>query len=867
MNRQDFGGNLEAPLMPIDNGWGLHCIGKSLLLCFASGFSLLSANINQAAIADIIPDDTLGSESTIVDFDRNLNGEIVDLIRGGAIRDDKLFHSFLEFNIDLGQKVYFEHSSHITKIYSRVTGENQSIINGLIGVPGAADLLFSNPNGVHFGAEAETDITGNFSVNTGLGFTAENPDNGSMATPSLLQINLEPGLQRATPNSEITSLAHLSVGGDLNFEAAFLDIQGSLMAGGHINLAGSDILVRDTLTEATILEAENLTIAGDRVQLLLHRHPNSGIFSRGAIAVMGREETILQGRMETNVEDLNEDSGLDDLDISAIENSEPAIAPPENVETVGSIGFIGDKIIIQDTADGATIVKTSGDLILQGNDIKILLRHSDDSEIVADGGISITEYPEEMDDGAIAENDLDDPGTSISEPPLVTGDDPDNAPIVWEIEGRMRAGDDIEILGPDITIRDTEESATAIASGGEITIEGDRIDILLNQHSESEMVVEGAISIAGRKVVLIKGRIEAIEKEAEDDLADLNADNMIEETLSGIFLTSESKISLRKAMLNVLTDSGTVAFDAPTLKISASEVGAEIIDLSANIVEIVEKSELYSRDFKSPSLGRIGIRAPKRIHIDRVDIVLQTSRGSIRIASPRIIIESSTISNESPQSTTTPKISFDGDVLTVKKSEIGTTSANENSTNDIEFNFKDLIEFSEGTSILAAGDIDISTQSLDSPPNAVRSQTGTVNVEIFATPALPPLPEIPAIATVSLGIPVEDATIEPVPDLQIDFEESEQQLGSNNNPDIALKNGCVVDDGEGNFTLQKPQSNPLSPYIDVAGFPSLNPPRSGASVASIDARAATGAFRLSSGEVVLSRLCVASVLSAGGFIA
>ena len=45
----------------------------------------------------IVPDNTLGAESSIVTPDVNINGIVSDRIDGGATRGANLFHSFSDF--------------------------------------------------------------------------------------------------------------------------------------------------------------------------------------------------------------------------------------------------------------------------------------------------------------------------------------------------------------------------------------------------------------------------------------------------------------------------------------------------------------------------------------------------------------------------------------------------------------------------------------------------------------------------------------------------------------------------------------------------------------------------------------------------
>ncbi len=101
------------------------------------------------AIAQIIPDSTLGSEGSRTAPD-TINNLPSDRITGGAIRGSNLFHSFREFNINEGQGAYFENPSGIANIFTRVTGGNRSNVLGTLGVLGNGNLFLINPKGIVF---------------------------------------------------------------------------------------------------------------------------------------------------------------------------------------------------------------------------------------------------------------------------------------------------------------------------------------------------------------------------------------------------------------------------------------------------------------------------------------------------------------------------------------------------------------------------------------------------------------------------------------------------------------------------------------------------------------------------------------------
>ena len=99
-------------------------LGKFALAIAFSGVTVPCWE-SMVSAQQIIPDDTLGAESSVVTPD-NIKGIESDRISGGAVRGSNLFHSFREFNIGEGKGGYFENPAAIENIFSRVTGSNPS---------------------------------------------------------------------------------------------------------------------------------------------------------------------------------------------------------------------------------------------------------------------------------------------------------------------------------------------------------------------------------------------------------------------------------------------------------------------------------------------------------------------------------------------------------------------------------------------------------------------------------------------------------------------------------------------------------------------------------------------------------------------
>ncbi len=200
------------------------------------------------AIAQIIPDNSLGAESSRTVPD-TINDLPSDRITGGATRGVNLFHSFGEFNIQDGRGAYFENPSGIANIFTRVTGGNPSNILGNLGVLGNSNLFLINPKGIVFGPNAQLDLRGSFVgssasgvvFNNGFEFSSTNPQ-----TVPLLAINIPVGLRfRETPGAIVNASSLTQV-----IEGTTVPVGLTVPPGQTLALVGGDLIFNNGFASA-----------------------------------------------------------------------------------------------------------------------------------------------------------------------------------------------------------------------------------------------------------------------------------------------------------------------------------------------------------------------------------------------------------------------------------------------------------------------------------------------------------------------------------------------------------------------------------------------------------------------------------------
>ncbi|NER47402.1 MAG: filamentous hemagglutinin N-terminal domain-containing protein, partial [Symploca sp. SIO1A3] len=316
--------------------------------------SLAVSGTGNYALAQMIPDGTLGNESSVVTPEARVRRRATQLIEGGAVRNVNLFHSFLEFNVGKGERVYFANPVGIENILTRVTGSNASEIGGTLGVDGGANLFLLNPNGIIFWEGAELDIGGSFVGSTADSIVFGNGEEFSASEPEaapLLKINVPMGLQYgANQPAPVVNAGNLEVG-----QGQGLTLSGGTVVNtntGELMAPGGQVSLAAVPSESVI----NLDVTGQVSSVDLPDDTTQVVSSAPALAA------LLEG------------AGLENAGIPVEVNPGTAIVSGSvdvsNTEGEGGIiQVLGDKVGLIDAKINAS-GRDGGGTVLIGGDYK-----------------------------------------------------------------------------------------------------------------------------------------------------------------------------------------------------------------------------------------------------------------------------------------------------------------------------------------------------------------------------------------------------------------------------------------------------------------------------------------------------------------
>ncbi|MBC1238241.1 filamentous hemagglutinin N-terminal domain-containing protein [Nostoc sp. 2RC] len=606
------------------------------------------------AQSNIIPDNTLGSDRSLVTPLDNINNLPVDLINGGAVRGINLFHSFQEFNVSQGRGAYFLiNNSDIQNVLTRITGKNPSEIFGTLGIISDSNpnLFLINPNGIIFGRNASLDVGGSFVATTANGinlgqtgiFSASEPTQSNLLSvqPSALFFNAVNNQAEIINNSRAAStvlgfalngnpqrqIAGLTVldGKDLSLIGGNVTLdQGFIFApGGRVQLGG--------LTEPGIINLDTTgwrfpdnVIRGD---VTLKNTASVFVVSgdRGSIAVNSRNFNFSDGSRFTlvneGIENINNSAG--NIEITATDNitlegTNSAYSAIFNViEDGGNAGDIIIKAanleIIGDAAIGTFTLE-------KGNAGNINIQARDKVTILGTGATtSISSF---LETGAEGKGG----NINIQTKSFVL----DNGQVSTSSLGNGNAGN-IQINAVEsFSVKNAQIATSNFGQGdaGNLTIEAKKANLIFDSSVISSTaggsLLSGTITSGQAGDILIKGRALSLTNNI------IQTNTVGQGNAGNIALDIQDNVSLTNSLIfGVVTQSatgqgGNVTIASGSLSLNDnSEVNVSTagkgdggkIFINTDLLELTNNSFIVSNAVGEGNAGNITIQAKDKISI------------------------------------------------------------------------------------------------------------------------------------------------------------------------------------------------------------------------------------------------------------
>ncbi|WP_414567352.1 filamentous hemagglutinin N-terminal domain-containing protein [Nostoc sp. CCY 9925] len=610
------------------------------------------------AQSNIIPDNTLGSDRSLVTPLDNINNLPVDLIDGGAVRGINLFHSFQEFNVSEGRAAYFLiNNSDIQNVLTRVTGKNPSEIFGTLGIISDSNpnLFLINPNGIIFGSNASLDVGASFVATTANGvnlgqtgiFSASEPAKSNLLSvqPSALFFNAVNNQAEIINNSRASSTVLGSVlngnpqrqisgltvldGKDLSLIGGNVTLDGGFIfaPGGRVELAG--------LTEPGII---NLDTTGWRFPDNVARADVSlknaaAVFivsgDQGSIAVNARNFSLSSGSVFTvlNNGSRNINSSTGNIEITATDNV--------TLEGTNS-SLTGISNAIQGTGNAGDIVINTGNFEIigdaligsfttgKGNAGNIDIRARDKITISGIGATtSISSSVGETAEGTAGNINIQTKNFALN-----------NGQISANSFGRGNAGNIQINAAESFSVKNAQIGSSNFGQGdaGNITIEAENVDILFDSSLISSTAggsgLLGTISSGQAGDILIKGRSLSLTNNiiqtitvGQGNAGNISLDIQDNVSFANSFIVGVVADSATGQGGNVTIESGSLSLtDGSEVNVSTAGKGdGGKIFINTDLLELTNNSFIGSNTLGEGNAGNITIQARDKISISGND--------------------------------------------------------------------------------------------------------------------------------------------------------------------------------------------------------------------------------------------------------
>lgn len=589
-------------------------------------------------------------------------------ITGGERVGGNLFHSFDKFSVPTGREAIFRNDPNIRHIFTRITGGESSLIDGLVQTQGEANLFLINPNGIVFGENARLDMGGSF-----IATTADH-------------IKFADGTEFSSRDSKVSFTNNIPVG---------LGLLGN-NGGITVNGSGKQITRPIFFTPYSRNRSSGLSFPSGKTLALIGKEinlnggvivSNGGKIELGGVNFgrveleanddgswkLGYQEVQLFGNVNLNKRALIDPSGgdssfigvhgqditLTDNSILIVQNDKTEAFGDINLDASGSMKIIDRSHVIAETEGEVNISISAKNLLLQNSGA--ISSHT--SGVGKGGDINIV-VSERLD--IINSTSTTSPGSIF-----ISGSDASASGSIYVEAQEVRLSQGSSIVTMTL----------GSGKGGDITIDANLVELNGQAGENKRPTYIGSIGFG--------------QKGADAGEVNLKVSNL--KLINGAAISSDSKSDSSSGNVDVTaTDS---------IEIIGKEPNQEFISSITSSVTI-EKNIPIRLLLKLPSkpggnAGNITIKAP-RVNISQAGIVKVTNESTGDAG--RIIITSNTLDLEESSS-----------IKATAESGIG---------GNIELNTKNL-EIGDGSQITAeagndgnGGNITINTEKLIAKKNA-----------------------------------------------------------------------------------------------------------------------------------------------------
>lgn len=639
--------------------WQLQIILLALVKT-ASGSGCEPAN------AQIIPDHTLGAESSVVT--PITPNSPVNRIDGGAIRGANLFHSFEQFSIPTGGTAYFNNAATIQNVISRVTGSSISNIDGRLQTNGTANLFLLNPKGIIFGPNASLDIKGSFlgSTASSLNFADGTQFSASVQTTPLLTISVPVGLQFAGTAGSIINKSRFQLKDVVGLQV--LPDKTLALVGGNVNLDGGYLTAPSGRIE--LGAASGVGTVGLSVGSNLHlNYPDE--LARADISFTNRARADASGEVSGDIQvqgrrvrltdgsQIRSNSLKSSLDLALIPGGTLSVTASELVELIGVVKLSSNSVVISGlntevdpgaTGNGADITVDTQQLILrdgaristatrgQGNGGNLTVRATESVELIKAtqptniirSGLFATVAVESA-TGRGGNMTVETQRLSIREGGIVAVSTFGNGPA-GTLE--VKASDSIELSGiaPNIS-RDPFSSMEARSNGpsgsaGDLIVKTGQL-IIRDQgrvNVSSRTGQAGNINIESNSILLDnQGKVEATARSKQGGSITITTDSLSLNNDAVIRASSEGQGNAGKLTINV---DGTLQATNSSISTTAERASGGDIAITAKDIRLNGDSNITTSVFSSTGNGgNINLTANSIIAFDDSDILAAARDG------------------------------------------------------------------------------------------------------------------------------------------------------------------------------------------------------------------------------------------------